>query len=144
MFHDFLQLFMRRLTNLPEYWRVLMPVAGASQRIETTVSGWESITVHPHRFGGREFRVGKREVGHIHGDYLVDIPFPRRIRDELVAAHQAAPHHILPESGWVSVWLREAGDVDHAVALLQRSYELALQHQARRQAHTSTKEHKNI
>ena len=39
--------------------------------------------------------LGKRELGHIHGDRLVDIPFPKPIRDELVNTGQAEPHHIL-------------------------------------------------
>ena len=49
-----------------------------------------------HRFGGIEFRLGKRELGHLHGDYLADLPFPVRVREELVAAGKAMPHHILP------------------------------------------------
>jgi hypothetical protein len=69
------------------------------------MTGWEKVTVAPHRFGGIELRLGKRELGHVHGDTLVDIPFPRRVRDEIIAAGEAEPHHILPESGWVSVFL---------------------------------------
>ncbi len=42
------------------------------------------MTAHPHRFGGTEYRLGKRELGHIHGDYLVDIPFPKKVRDEIM------------------------------------------------------------
>ena len=87
---------------------------------------WQGIETHPHRFGGTEFRIGKREIGHIHGDSLVDIPFPKKIRDEIVAAKEAEPHHILPETGWVSFYLREEADVDRAIALLKRSYEIAL------------------
>jgi hypothetical protein len=79
----------------------------------------------PHRFGGVEFRVGRREIGHIHGDTLVDIPFPKRVRDELVAAGEAEPHHILPDSGWISLFLRKEDDVDRAIRLLERSMDLA-------------------
>jgi predicted DNA-binding protein (MmcQ/YjbR family) len=78
-----------------------------------------------------EFRVGRREVGHVHGDGLVDIPFPLAVRDELVRTGSAEPHHILPKSGWVSVYLRRAGDVDRAIELLRRSYEIALASQVR-------------
>jgi Family of unknown function (DUF5519) len=45
----------------------------------------------------------------VHGDALVDIPFTKKVREELVVAGRAERHHILPESGWVSVWLREEG-----------------------------------
>ena len=44
------------------------------------------VTENPHRFGGIEFRLGRRELGHLHGDRVADLPFPRAIRDELVAA----------------------------------------------------------
>ena len=103
-----------------------MSVRGASNQIVDTLLTWEGMEAHPHRFGGTEFRIGKREIGHIHGDSLVDIPFPKKIRDEIIAAGEAQPHHILPETGWVSFYLREAGDVERAIALLKRSYEIAL------------------
>jgi hypothetical protein len=107
-----------------------MPVAGAGNQIITAVASWTEITHGPHRFGGVEFRMGHREVGHVHGDHLVDIPFPLPVRDELVRSGAAEPHHILPQSGWVSVYLRHAGDVDRAIALLRRSYEIAFASQA--------------
>lgn len=102
-----------------------MSVQGASKRILETLRGWEGIEIHPHRFGGSEFRLGRREIGHIHGDYLVDIPFPTKVRDEIVAAGEAEPHHVLPDSGWVSFFLRQEGDVERAIELLKRSYEIA-------------------
>ena len=67
----------------------------------------------------------QREVGHVHGDSLVDIPFPKKVRNELVTAGRAEPHHILPESGWVSIYLRQAADVGRAIELLRLSFEIA-------------------
>jgi hypothetical protein len=81
-----------------------------------------------------EYRLGTREIGHIHGDHLVDIPFPRPVRDAVIAAGEAAPHHILPDSGWVSRYLRVPADVATALVLLRRSYELAQQKQQQQQA----------
>ncbi len=103
-----------------------MSVRGAAQRIQTELLSWPHVEAHPHRFGGTEYRIGQRELGHIHGDHLVDIPFPTKVRDEVIAAGQAQPHHILPDSGWVSLYLREAADVDRALGLFRRSFELAL------------------
>jgi len=103
-----------------------MSVRGASKQIIDTLITWNGMEAHPHRFGGTEFRMGRREIGHIHGDYLVDIPFPKRIRDEIVSAKEAEPHHILPETGWISFYLREEGDIAKAIDLLKRSYEIAL------------------
>ncbi len=102
-----------------------MPVNGASQQIRNALLAWEGVEAAPHRFGGLEYRIGAREIGHVHGDWLVDIPFPTRVRDEIVAAGLAEPHHILPESGWVSFYLRKAEDVQAAIALLKHSYDIA-------------------
>ena len=73
-------------------------------------------------------------IGHIHSDYLVDIPFPTKVRDELVAAGRAEAHHILSESGWISFHIRDAGDVDRAVELLKLSFEIAAKQKARRRS----------
>ena len=102
-----------------------MSLKGAQVRISEEVTSWPGVTAQPHRFGGVEYRIGRREVGHIHGDQLVDIPFPKKVRDEIVAAGRAQPHHILPETGWISFYLRHESDVEQAIALLRESYEIA-------------------
>ena len=88
-----------------------MPIRGASKQIMETLLTWDGIETHPHRFGGVEFRIGKREIGHIHGDSFVDIPFPKKIRDEIVAAGEAESHHVLPETGWVTFHIRADADI---------------------------------
>ena len=107
-----------------------MAVSGAKERIDAAVQGWPGITSQPHRFGGREYCLGRREIGHVHGDSLVDIPFPKTVRKQLVAGGRVEPHHILPDSGWVSIYLRQPSDVDRAIDLLHLSYEIATQHAA--------------
>ena len=109
-----------------------MPVRGAAEKIHEAVLGWPGVTAEPHRFGGTEYRLGRREIGHIHGDHLLDIPFPKKIRDRIVAAGRARPHHILPNSGWVSFYLNNAADVENAITLLHESFDLAKQKQAGR------------
>lgn len=103
-----------------------MSLKGAQIRITETVTSWPGVTSQPHRFGGVEFGIGRREIGHIHGNHLVDIPFPKKVRDEIVAAGRAQPHHILPETGWVSFYLRQESDVAQAIILLRESYEIAI------------------
>ena len=73
----------------------VMAIPGAAKEILATVSEWPDVEAHLHRFGGTEYRIGKREIGHIHGDSLVDIPFPTKVRDEIVAASRAKPHRVL-------------------------------------------------
>lgn len=102
-----------------------MTVKGAQVRISEAVTSWPSVTSQPHRFGGVEYLIGRREIGHIHGDHFVDIPFPKKVRDEIVAAGDAKPHHVLPDSGWVSFYLHDKGDIERAIALLKRSYNIA-------------------
>jgi luciferase-like monooxygenase len=104
---------------------MIMAVRDAKKRICEVVGSWNGVTLAPHRFGGTQFRLGHREIGHIHGDRLVDIPFPKARRDELVRNGDAEPHHILPHSGWVSLFLRAESDVERAIQLLRASFELA-------------------
>ncbi len=94
-----------------------------AERIKQEVLSWPGVTAHPHRFGGVEFRLGHREIGHLHGDRLADLPFPTRIRNELVAAGRAVPHHVLPDSGWVSFHVRSIDDVEAASGLFRQNYE---------------------
>ena len=100
----------------------------ASEQVNQAAMAWPGVTSGPHRFGGTEYRLGRREIGHVHGDYLVDIPFPRPVRNELVEAGLVEPHHHLPDSGWISFRIKDASDVEQAIALLRRSYDLAVRH----------------
>lgn len=109
-----------------------MTINKAQERITAAVESWDGMTTAPHRFGGVEYLYGRREIGHIHGDRLVDIPFPTRVRDEIVAAGLAQPHHLLADSGWVSFYLREEADIDRAIDLLRQSYELASRQKTKR------------
>lgn len=99
---------------------------GASTAIEKAVTAWNGVTAHQHRFGGIEFRLGKRELGHIHGDSLVDIPFPMNIRSQLIAEGVVQKHHVLPDSGWITFFVRTEGDIEKAIELFRISYDTAM------------------
>jgi hypothetical protein len=85
------------------------------------VLAWSGVSCRDHRFGGVEFRIGKREVGHVHPFGIVDIPFTVKIRDALIRAGYAEQHHWLPKSGWTTVRVKEHG-MDYARTLLRLSY----------------------
>jgi hypothetical protein len=87
------------------------------------VSSWPGVTIARHRFGGTEFRIGRRELGHVHGNRLADLPFPLLVRNDLVAGGRAEPHHVFPESGWVSVYIAGEGDVARVIDLFRMNYE---------------------
>jgi hypothetical protein len=92
-------------------------------QIEQALLSWAGVTAQPHRFGGQEFHVNNHEIGHLHGSRLADLPFPTRIRNELVASGRAVPHHILPETGWVSYYIRSDADVEPVLALFRLNYD---------------------
>jgi hypothetical protein len=100
--------------------------SGPAERIRDAVGSWEGVEVAAHRFGGIEFRLGRRELGHLHGDRIADLPFPRRVRDELIAAGRARPHHVLPDTGWVTVALGGSRAVDEVIELFRLAYERAV------------------
>lgn len=109
-----------------------MQAKDAKEKIHKAMMSCEGIAAGIHRFGGTEFKLGKREIGHIHGNYLVDIPFPLKIRNEIIRNGEAEVHHILPDSGWVSFYIRDDKDVEHAIYLLMKSYKLALEQMKQR------------
>jgi Family of unknown function (DUF5519) len=84
---------------------------------------WDGVSEHPHRFGGVEFRYKKKEMGHMHGDKLADLPFPKAVRDELIEAGLAKQHHVLPDSGWVSYWIKGEEDLPHLLKLFKMQYD---------------------
>lgn len=108
-----------------------MSVKGAQSRITQAVTSWEGVTIASHRFGGVKYVIGRREVGHIHGDHMVDIPYPSKVGDVLVAVGRAQPHYLLPETGWFSFYLWQEDDVKKAITLFCESYEIAQKHKKR-------------
>jgi luciferase-like monooxygenase len=104
----------------------------ASQVIIEEVSSWEGVELGPGRFGAVQFRLGKRELGHLHGDRLADIPFPRALRDRLVAEGTVVPHRPLPDSGWASRHIRSEDDVRAVIDLLRMQYDRAMSQRSSR------------
>ncbi len=83
------------------------------------------VTEAPHRFGGIVFHVGGREIGHLHGETVADLPLPRHIREGLAAPGRASFDHDVSEVVWVSREVSGPQDVQDVVALFRMSYEHA-------------------
>jgi Family of unknown function (DUF5519) len=98
----------------------------AMEMFEKAACGRDAIQQHPHRFGGIGFFVETTEVGHLHGNGLLDLFVGKSNQAEEVRAGRALPHHVFPESGWISFWLQTPADVDPALELfeLARAYRL--------------------
>jgi hypothetical protein len=84
---------------------------------------WAGVTMHPHRFGGLEFQLKGKEIGHIHGNRLFDLLLPKSDRDRWIEEGKARPHHMYPDSGWVSVYLNTEQDVAHAIEIARSKYD---------------------
>jgi Family of unknown function (DUF5519) len=98
-------------------------MASIRETIEREVKRWPGVEASVHRFGGVEFRVNGHEIGHLHGDRMADLPFPVRMREELVESGKAHLHHVLPQTGWVSYYLRSEEDVAGALDLFKKNYD---------------------
>lgn len=90
--------------------------------IKQTVTSWPGMKANPHRFGGTEFNLGKVEIGHIHANGMVDIPFNSKIRAQLLAEKRAELHHLLPETGWITFYIKAGADTEQAIWLFRLSY----------------------
>ena len=103
----------------------MKPVATGTvhDAIAREVASWPGVSVGKHRFGGTEFRIGHRELGHLHGSRLADLPFPLLVRNDLVESGRAEPHHVFPDSGWVTYRMHDGDDVARVVALFRLNYE---------------------
>ncbi len=90
--------------------------------VMATVTEWPEVHTRPHRFGGYEFTLREREVGHLHDNGFLDIPFPRRLRDALVDEGRTGTHHLYPDSGWTTYRVNSPANVSQAVELLRLAY----------------------
>ncbi|WP_415379894.1 luciferase family protein [Halosimplex sp. TS25] len=97
-------------------------VAETVERLIDEVNEWPHVAVGEHRFGGTEFRVGPREIGHVHAWGMLDIAYLRKLRDVLVDDGETGPHHLLSESGWTTEYVESPDDFEHARWLLRLSY----------------------
>jgi hypothetical protein len=91
----------------------------AISQIEADVASWPGMRSGVHRLGGTGFFFQGKEIGHIHGNGLLDCFVGRANRDELVRAERAITHHVFPQSGWISFWVEDDGDIRPALELIR-------------------------
>ncbi|WP_416839683.1 luciferase family protein [Haloferax sp. DFSO52] len=91
-------------------------------RLVSHVESWPGVETAPHRFGGTEFLVADKEIGHVHDVGILDLAITKRVRDSLLAEGLAAPHHVLPESAWVTYRVGSEADEPNARRLLRLAY----------------------
>ena len=91
-------------------------------RIQREVGSWPQVRVDVYSHGMIFFHVGNREIGHLHGERLADLPFPVRIREELVTDGKASLHYLHPKSGWITYYMKSDRDIEPVVELFRLNY----------------------
>ena len=95
------------------------PRLRAMEMFENAIRRKYTIQRRPHRFGGVGFFFGTTEIGHLHGNGLLDLFVGKSFRTEQVRQGRALPHHVFPDSGWISFWLRSPADIAQALELFE-------------------------
>lgn len=94
----------------------------AIDRLVQHASEWPGVETASHRFGGTEFLVAGKEIGHVHNVGILDLAITKGVRDTLLETGLASPHHVVPDSAWVSFSVTDAEDEVDARRLLRLAY----------------------
>ena len=98
----------------------------ASERITEEVTSWPGVTAGPGRRGEFAFRVGGREIGHLHGDHAAHFGFPKGLWLELREQGRITEHPVFPgKQGPAARRIESEEDVEDVIALLRLNYERA-------------------
>lgn len=97
---------------------------GIVSRVVREVSCWPGVTLETHGYGMVFFHVGRREIGHLHGERMADLPFPVRIREKLVAEGKADLHYLHPRTGWLTYYTGRRRSVDEDVEAIVELFRL--------------------
>ena len=99
----------------------------ASERITEEVTSWPGVTAGPGRRGEFAFKVGHREIGHLHGDHAAHFFFPKQTWAELSEQSRITHHPVFPEKeGPASRAIESDADVEDVIALMRLNYDAAV------------------
>ena len=98
-----------------------------SERITEEVSSWPGVEAGPGRRGEFAFRLGRREIGHLHGDHAAHFSFPKQTWHQLRAQGRIVPHPVFPDSiGPAARRIESEADVRDVIDLLRLNYDRAI------------------
>lgn len=101
-----------------------MSNTSASQQITEEVTSWPGVTAGPGRRGEFAFKVGGREIGHLHGDRSAHFFFPKPEWHELLAQGRIEQHPVFPgREGPAARRIRSEEDVRDVIELMRMNYE---------------------
>ncbi|HET6173686.1 MAG TPA: luciferase family protein [Gaiellales bacterium] len=96
----------------------------ASEQITEELVSWPGVTAGPGARGAFSFTLGRRELGHLHGDRVLHIGFPKGVWHELHEAGRIDYHPVFPgKPGFGARQLESEDDVRDAIALLRINYD---------------------
>ena len=102
-------------------------VLTASERITEEVTAWPGVEAGPGRRGEFSFKVGRKEIGHLHGDHALHIGFPKAVWHELHEQGRIDYHPVFPgKPGYAARRIEGDEDVRDAIAMLRMNYERAV------------------
>src|ERR1700760_153935 len=95
-----------------------------SRRITDEVTSWPGVEAGPGRRGEFAFRVGRREIGHLHGDHAAHFSFPKAVWNELIEQGRIVPHPVFPDAqGPGARRIQSEADVDEVIALMRLNFD---------------------
>jgi hypothetical protein len=95
----------------------------AGERITEEVSSWPGVTAAAGRRGEFAFKVGGREIGHLHGDHAAHFLFPKELWATLFEQGRIDYHPVFPgRPGFAARRIESQADIDDAIALLRLNY----------------------
>jgi hypothetical protein len=97
----------------------------ARQRISDVVTSWPGVEAEAEEDGELAFNVGRRQLGHLHGDFAAHFSFPRRTWAELMEQGRIVPHPVFPDArqGPAARSIQDDADVADVIELLRLNYE---------------------
>ena len=105
----------------------------ASQRITEEVTAWPGVEAGVGSRGEWGFTIGKRAIGHLHGDRVAHFGFPRSVWARLLEEGRVVPHPI-DRPGWAARRIETEDDVRDVIALLRMNYDRAVERGALQRA----------
>jgi Family of unknown function (DUF5519) len=95
-----------------------------SRQITDEVTAWPGVEAGYGRRGEFAFKVGRREIGHLHGDHAAHFFFPKDVWRELSAEGRIVEHPVFPgRVGPAARRIRDDADVRDVIALMRLNYD---------------------
>jgi hypothetical protein len=96
----------------------------ASRQITDEVTSWPGVEAGPGDRGEFAFKLGRRELGHLHGDHVAHFGFPKEVWATLFEQGRIDYHPVFPgKPGYGARRIEDHDDVRDVIALLRLNYD---------------------